>query len=150
MGGMLRRTVLVVVIAVTMAVTAAPVLSGTAAAAADGLTLSASGARLEPGRTTVVLEGSYSCGPFASGLPDRGVFDLTVQQVRRGRTVTAIGYYEPSVCDGSSQSFAATLTTVDGARFTTGPATWTGSGYVEGDSGLQNVHVGPEPITLTR
>jgi hypothetical protein len=129
---------------------AAALAPATAVAADGGLTLSASGARLGPGRTTVVLEGTYSCGPFASGLPDRGVLDLTVQQVRRGRTVTALGYLEPTVCDGTAQDYAATLTTIDGARFTTGPATWTGSGYVEGDSTMQHVHVGPEPITLTR
>jgi hypothetical protein len=35
-------------------------------------------------------------------------------------------------------------------RFRAGAATWAGSGYVEGDTGLQHVQVGPTPITLTR
>jgi hypothetical protein len=90
------------------------------------------------------------CGPFASGLPDRGVIDLSVEQVRRGHTVTAYGYLEPSVCDGTPQSFDVTLTGTSGQRFRAGAATWAGSGYVEGDTGLQHVQVAPTPITLTR
>jgi hypothetical protein len=119
-------------------------------AAADGLTVTASSAELGPHRTSVVLRGSYSCGPFASGLPDRGVIDLSIEQVRRGDTVAAFGFLEPSVCDGTSQPFNVTLTGTGGQRFRAGAATWAGSGYVEGDTGLQHVQVAPTPITLTR
>jgi hypothetical protein len=119
-------------------------------AAATGLTVTADTATLGPQRTSVVLAGTYSCGPFASGRPDRGVIDLTVQQTRMGDTVTAIGYLEPAVCDGSAQPFAVTLTGTGGKRFQRGAATWTASGYVEGDTGMQNVNVLPTPIVLTK
>jgi hypothetical protein len=98
----------------------------------------------------VVLRGSYSCGPFASGLPDRGAIDLSIQQRRRGNTVTALGFLEPSVCDGTSQRFNVTLTGTGEQRFQAGAATWAASGYVEGDTGLQHVHVAPTPIRITR
>jgi hypothetical protein len=119
-------------------------------AAQDGLTVTATSAELGPRRTSVVLRGSYSCGPFASGVPDRGVIDLSIEQVRRGDTVVAFGFLEPSVCDGSSQRFDVVLTGTGGQRFRAGAATWAGSGYVEGDTGLQHVQVAPTPITLTR
>ena len=126
-------------------------VSGALPVAADpGLTLSAAGADLGPGRTTVVLSGEYSCGPFVSGHPDRGVIDLTVQQVKPRRTVTAYGYLEPTVCDGTDQPFATTLTVTGTTPLRVGRATWSGSGYVEGDTGLQHVTVAPTSITLTR
>lgn len=143
MGGMVRRVVLV--IGVVLAVTLAP-----AAEVGADLTLSASSARLGADRTSVVLRGSYTCGPFASGLPDRGVIDFTVAQGSGSRTVTAFGYLEPSVCDGSAQRYKVTVTGTSGRRFRAGPATWAASGYVEGDTGLQHVHVDPTPIMLWR
>jgi hypothetical protein len=97
-----------------------------------------------------VLAGTYSCGPFASGRPDRGVIDLSVQQLRMGDTVAAYGYLEPAVCDGTSQPFQVTLTGTGGKRFQRAAATWGASGYVEGDTGVQNVHVPPTPIMLMR
>jgi hypothetical protein len=122
-----------------------------AAAAADvGLTLTADTATLGPHRTSVVLRGTYSCGPFASGRPDRGVIDLSVEQRQPSGMVTAFGFLEPAVCDGTSQPFEVTLTGTGGRRFRQGAATWAGSGYVEGDTGLQHVHVSPTPIALVR
>jgi hypothetical protein len=150
MGGVVRRAVLLVAAMAAVGVMAVGSSATAVHAAEDGLTLSASSARLGAGRTSVVLRGTYSCGPFASGLADRGVIDLTVQQVRWSGTVTAYGYLEPTVCDGDPQSYAVTLTGTGTGRFTTGPAIWSGSGYVEGDGGLQHVHVGPSPITITR
>ena len=97
-----------------------------------------------------MLAGSYACGPFASGRPDRGVIDLSVEQVHGRRTVTAFGFLEPTVCDGTSQPFAVTLTGTGGQRFRVGPATWIGSGYVEGDTGLQHVQVPPTAIIVTQ
>lgn len=141
MGGMVRRAVLM--LGLVLAVTLAP-----AAEAGADLTLTASSARLGPDRTSVVLRGSYTCGPFASGLPDRGVIDLSVQQVRGVTTVTAYGYLEPSVCDGSAQPYRITLTGTSGQRFRVGSATWAASGYVEGDTGLQHVHVEATSISL--
>jgi hypothetical protein len=139
------RTTLVVLL------TLPALLIPAAGAAADvGLTLTADTATLGPHRTSVVLRGTYSCGPFASGRPDRGVIDLSVEQVRMGDTVTAHGFLEPAVCDGTSQSFEVTLTGTGGRRFRQGAATWSGSGYVEGDTGLQHVQVPPTPIVLMR
>jgi hypothetical protein len=139
-----RRTVTVL-----LALTAA-LVPAAGAAAATGLALTADTATLGPHRTSVVLAGTYSCGPFASGRPDRGVIDLSVEQSRMGDTVKAIGYLEPAVCDGSAQPFEVTLTGTGGRRFQRGAATWSASGYVEGDTGTQNVHVAPTPIVLTK
>ena len=134
-------------VTVLLALTAA--LIPTAGVAADaGLTLTADTATLGPHKSSVVLRGTYSCGPFASGRPDRGVIDLSVQQTRRNATVTAIGYLGPSICDGTSQRFKVTLTSTGGERFRRGEATWGASGYVEGDTGLQHVQIPPTPILI--
>jgi hypothetical protein len=119
-------------------------------AADAGLTLTAETVTLGPHRTSVVLGGTYTCGPFASGRPDRGVIDLSVQQDRESGTVAAFGFLEPAVCDGTTQPFEVTLTGTGGKRFRQGAATWIASGYVEGDTGLQHVQVPPTPIALTR
>jgi hypothetical protein len=119
-------------------------------AADAGLTLTAETAMLGPHRTSVVLGGTYTCGPFASGRPDRGVIDLSVQQDRESGTVAAFGFLEPAVCDGTTQPFEVTLTGTGGKRFRQDAATWSASGYVEGDTGLQHVQVPPTPIALTR
>jgi hypothetical protein len=136
---------------VTVVLGLTAVLIPAVGSAADaGLSVTATTATLSPGGTSVVLEGTYSCGPFASGRPDRGVIDLSIQQRHAGRTVAAIGYLEPAVCDGTSEPFEVTLTSTDGGRLRKGAATWSASGYVEGDTGTQNVHVLPTPIALTR
>jgi hypothetical protein len=145
MGTAVGRTIVFLAVVSAMAVAGARVV-----AAQDGLTVTATSAELGPQRTSVVLRGSYTCGPFASGVPDRGVIDLSIEQVGRGRTVAAYGFLEPSVCDGTSQPFDVVLTGTGGKRFRAGAATWAGSGYVEGDTGLQHVQVAPTPITLTR
>jgi hypothetical protein len=120
-------------------------------AAADvGLTLTADTATLGPHRSSVVLRGTYSCGPFASGRPDRGVIDLSIEQHHPSGTVAAFGFLEPAVCDGTSQPFEVTLTGTGGKRFRQGAATWSASGYVEGDTGLQFVQVPPTPIVLMK
>jgi hypothetical protein len=145
MGTAVGRTIVFLAVVSAMAVAGAGVV-----AAQDGLTVTATSAELGPQRTSVVLRGSYTCGPFASGVPDRGVIDLSIEQVGRGHTVAAYGFLEPSVCDGTSQPFDVVLTGTGGKRFRAGAATWAGSGYVEGDTGLQHVQVAPTPITLTR
>ena len=138
------RTTVMVLLALTAAL-----IPATGAAAATGLTVTADTATLGPQRTSVVLAGTYSCGPFASGRPDRGVIDLTIQQTRMGDTVTAImSFFQPGM--SNAQRFAVTLTGTGGRRFQRGAATWTASGYVEGDTGLQHVHVPPTPIVLTK
>ena len=134
-----------------VALLAAGVLAGTAvpAGADEGLTVTATSARTASAATDVVLSGTYACGPFTSGVPDRGVIDLTVTQ-GRGRAATAYGYLEPAVCDGTAQPFTTTLTGVSGRTFHPGPATWSASGYVEGDGGLQHTSVPPTAIRLRR
>lgn len=139
-----RTTVMVLLALIAALIPAA------GAAADPGLTLTAATATLGPHRTSVVLGGSYSCGPFASGVPDRGVIDLSVEQPRRDGVVAAYGFLEPSVCDGTSQPFEVTLTGTGGMRFRQGAATWIASGYVEGDTGLQHVQVPPTPIILVK
>jgi hypothetical protein len=123
-----------------------------AGVAADvGLTLTADIATLGgPHRSSVVLRGTYSCGPFASGHPDRGVIDLSIEQHHPSGTVAAFGFLEPGVCDGTSQPFEVTVTGTGGKRFRQGAATWIASGYVEGDTGMQFVQVPPTPIVLMR
>jgi hypothetical protein len=49
----------------------AALLPAVGLAADAGLTLTADTATLGPHRTSVVLAGTYTCGPFASGRPDR-------------------------------------------------------------------------------
>jgi hypothetical protein len=145
MGTVVRRTIVLLAV-----VWATAMVGAEGVAAQDGLTVAATSAELGAQRTSVVLRGSYSCGPFASGVPDRGVIDLSIEQVRGGHTVAAYGFLEPSVCDGGSQPFDVVLTGTGGKRFRAGTATWAGSGYVEGDTRLQHVQVAPTPITLTR
>ena len=139
----MARTTVTVLLALTAALIPAAGL-----AAEAGLTLTANKATLASHRTSVVLRGTYSCGPFASGRPERGVIDLGVRQTRGDATVDAIGYLEPSICDGTSRPFKVTLTSTGDERFRRGAATWSASGYVEGDTGLQDVHVPPTPILL--
>jgi hypothetical protein len=122
----------------------------TPASAAEGLAIDVNAGALGPGRTTVMLAGDYSCGPFTSGVPDRGTIDITVQQQQGRRTVTGYGYLEPTVCDGTDQHFTATVTAVGTSRFRVGAATWSASGYVEGDGGLQHTSVPPTALAITR
>ena len=127
--------------------------SGTASAAgpgtaASGLTVTARWALLGDAPTTVVLVGRYTCGPFPGGVPDRGVIDLGLTQVVNATEVRGIGYLTPTVCDGTAQWFAAELTTVGGAAFRRGTATWAASGYVEGGGGMQHGSVPPTRIRI--
>lgn len=119
-------------------------------AAVDGLTVAVDTGTPGPGRTTVVVAGHYSCGPFSSGTPDRGTIDLTLHQRHGRRTVTGHGYLDPTTCDGTDQLFTATVTAVGTGRFHRGDATWSASGYVEGDSRLQHTAIPPTALVLTR
>jgi hypothetical protein len=100
-------------------------------------------AKLAADPTVVVLDGTYSCGPFTGGVPERGVVDLTVRQAQ----VTGFGFFEPTVCDGTRQRFAASVTAVSGS-FRRGPATWSASGFLEGIPKSQNVFVPDTPIRI--
>ena len=81
---------------VTVVLGLTAVLIPAVGSAADaGLSVTATTATLSPGGTSVVLEGTYSCGPFASGRPDRGVIDLSIQQRHAGRTVARSATWNP-------------------------------------------------------
>jgi hypothetical protein len=117
------------------------------AEAAAGLTVDARYALLSADHTRVLLVGDYACGPFTDGVPDRGVIDLEIKQIVDGVEVRAIGFLEPTRCDGAEHRYAASLLTIAGT-LRRGTATWTASGYVEGDESLQSVFVPPTPIRL--
>jgi hypothetical protein len=135
---------------ITALLVLAPAGAATAgpATAATGLTVTARWALLADDPTAVVLVGQYSCGPFAGGVPARGVIDMGVTQVVGGVDVRGIGYLTPTVCDGTRQWYAVELTTVGGATFRRTAARWSASGYVEGDGGMQNVSVPPTRIGI--
>ena len=136
----LRRAILTVTVAAVLAV-------GPAAWAQDetfGFTIDA--ARLAADRHTVVVSGSYTCGPFdATGA---GVVDLTVVQ---GRT-TGFGYVPILLCDGSAQAYQAEVVSNSDRRFKRGAARATASGYVEGvrdgQGFLQTTRVDNQRITI--
>jgi hypothetical protein len=118
-----------------------------ASAITSGLNVAAQGAFVQEDRAAVVLIGWYTCGPFANGVPDRGVVDLTIRQTARDVETTAFGFLTPTVCDGRGQRFAIDITAVDGT-FKRGPARWSASGYVEGSTGIQTVFVPPTRINI--
>jgi hypothetical protein len=99
------------------------VLVGTSGAVsvAAGLTITARRAVLTGEGASVTLTGTYTCGPFPGGIPDRGVIDFT---------------------------FSVDLPSVSELRFRHGVALWSASGYVEGDGGLQTVSVPPTAIRI--
>jgi hypothetical protein len=140
----------IAILFITMVLMLAPAGAATAgpATAATGLTVTARWALLADDPTAVVLVGQYSCGPFAGGVPDRGVIDMAVAQVVDGVEVRGIGYLTPTVCDGNRQWYAVELTTVGGATFRRAAARWSASGYVEGDTGVQSVSVPPARIRI--
>lgn len=119
-----------------------------ASAAGTGLTISARSAVLGAGGVSVTLAGTYSCGPFTSGVPDRGVIDLTVSQSVHGVIVNGYGYLEPTVCDGTAQPYAVDVTTFGQQGFRRGWAQWSASGYVEGDGGMQHGGASPTAIRI--
>lgn len=138
----LRRAVLAVLVAATLAV--AP-----AAWALDetfGFTIDT--ARLAADRHTVVASGTYTCGPFdTTGV---GVVDLTVEQ----GGVTGFGDVPILTCDGTAQAYQAEVVSNSAQEFKRGAATAIASGYVEGmvggESFLQTTRVDNRRITIKR
>ncbi|HEX3211759.1 MAG TPA: hypothetical protein VH016_04280, partial [Actinomycetota bacterium] len=114
-----------------------------------GFTIDA--ARLAADRHTVVVSGSYTCGPFdLNVVGGGGTVDLTVRQGR----VTGFGYVPIEVCDGTARDWQEEVTTFGGPTFMRGAARATASGYVEGVRGgqgvLQTTRVDNQRITITR
>jgi hypothetical protein len=138
----LRRAILTVTVAAVLAV-------GPAAWAQDetfGFTIDAG--RLAADRHTVVVSGSYTCGPFDEIGP--GFVDLTVVQ---GRT-TGHGSVPILLCDGSAQAYQADVVSNSDRQFKRGAGRATASGYVEGVRGnlrfLQTTRVDNQRITIKR
>jgi hypothetical protein len=125
-----------------------PAPAGAAATVGGGLTVTARSAVLDTGGMSVTLAGTYSCGPFTTGEPDRGVIDLTVTQPAGGVVVNGYGYLEPTACDGAAHRFTVEVTTFGAQPFRRGLAQWSASGYVEGDGGLQHGSVPPTTIRI--
>ena len=144
----MRRILTVLAVSVLTLSTALVVSTGAASAAQAGLTVTARSALRNVGGEGVTLAGTYSCGPFTGGVPDRGVIDLTISQSAGGVSVIGYGYLEPTVCDGVAHGYAVEVTTVSAQKFRRGAAQWSSSGYVEGDGGLQHGHVPPTPIRI--
>jgi hypothetical protein len=94
---MMRKSLAVLAFCVILAT-----MSGAVSVTA-GLFVTANRAILTGLGTSVTLVGGYTCGPFANGVPERGVVDFTIQQSQAGGTVTGFGYLEPAVCDGQAK-----------------------------------------------
>jgi hypothetical protein len=135
------------VLATAVLATALLVPTGAAAARA-GLTVTAGSVVRSPGGMSVTLTGTYSCGPFAAGVPDRGVIDLTVSQAGTAGAINGYGYLDPTACDGAAHPYTVELTTYGEQAFRRGPAQWSASGYVEGDGTMQHGGVAPTPIRI--
>ncbi|HYN18562.1 MAG TPA: hypothetical protein VEY96_10815, partial [Actinomycetes bacterium] len=81
-------------------------------------------------RHTVVVGGTYTCPPLNLEVTGGGgVIDLTVQQGR----VTGFGYVPVLVCDGTTQTWQADVTTFGDRQFKRGPARASASGGVHGE-----------------
>ncbi len=138
----MRKSLAVLALCAVLATTAGAV-SVTA-----GLFVTAGRALLTGAGSSVTLVGGYTCGPFAEGVPDRGVIDFTIRQTVAGGTVTGFGFLAPTVCDGQAQLFTVDLPSTSGLRFRSGAALWSASGYVEGNGGQQTVSVPPTAIRI--
>jgi hypothetical protein len=133
-------------------VVAAAVAAGPAAWAQDGtFPFRADRARLAADRHTVVVGGTYTCGPLdLDVVSGGGTVDLTVRQGR----VQGFGFAPIEVCDGTAQAFQAAVTTFSEPVFKRGGATLLASGQVRGELDGVRVTLVPAPgrqrITITR
>jgi hypothetical protein len=105
-------------------------------------------ARLAADRHTVVVSGTYTCGPFDT--TGAGFVDL---DVRQGRT-TGFGSVPVEVCDGAARAYQAEVVSNSDRQFKRDAARASASGYVEGVRGgqwfLQTTLVESQRITITR
>jgi hypothetical protein len=145
MRAALRRAVLVGMVSAAIA-------AGPPAWAQDGtfgFTIDA--ARLAADRHTVLVSGTFTCGPLdLDVVGGGGTVDLTVRQGQ----VTGFGFVPIQVCDGTARDYLAEVTTFGERRFRQGTATATASGFVQGERDGQPVTlttaVTDQPITITR
>jgi hypothetical protein len=119
---MLRRTVLAVLVAAMVAVTAAPA----ALAQEPLLRFTVDGARLTSDPHTVVVSGTYRCPVLDLDVSGGNTIDLTVSQGE----VNGFGQVTIEVCDGTTQTWREDVTTFGEPAFTTGRASALASGLV--------------------
>jgi hypothetical protein len=108
-------------------------------------------ARLATDRHTVVVSGTYTCGPLdLDVVGGGGTIDLTVRQGR----VVGFGFVPIEVCDGAVQAWQADVTTFGERRFKRGAARASASGLVNGERDGQpvtlRVDIPDQRIDLTR
>jgi hypothetical protein len=124
-------------------VVAAAVAAGPAAWALDEtFPFRADKARLAADRHTVVVSGTYSCGPVdLDVVGGGGSVELTVRQGQ----VQGFGYAPVEVCDGSAKAFQAEVTTFGQPVFKRGGATLIAGGQIRGQRDGQDVTLVPTP-----
>ena len=118
----LRRSVLTVLVAALVAVVAAPA----ALAREPRLRFAVDGARLTADPHTLVVSGAYRCPVLDLNVPGGNTIDLTVSQ----GGVNGFGGVTVEVCDGTTQTWQAEVTTFGEPAFTTGRASALASGLV--------------------
>ena len=118
----LRRSVLTVLVAALVAVVAAPA----ALAREPRLRFAVDGARLTADPHTLVVSGTYRCPVLDLNVPGGNTIDLTVSQ----GGVNGFGGVTVEVCDGTTQTWQAEVTTFGEPAFTTGRASALASGLV--------------------
>ena len=141
----IRRAVLAAMVAVLVAVAPA------ARAQEETLPFSIDGARLATDRHTVVVSGTYTCGPLdLDVVGGGGSIDLTVRQ----GPVEGFGGVQIEVCDGTTQTWQVDVTTFGDRRFKRGAARASASGLVFGERDGQpvtlRVDIPDQQITITR
>jgi hypothetical protein len=119
---MLRRAVLAVLVAALVALAAAPAAS----ARTPRLRFAVDGARLTADPHTLVVSGTYRCPVLDLNVPGGITIDLTVSQ----GGVNGFGGVTVEVCDGTTQTWQAEVTTFGEPAFTTGRASALASGLV--------------------
>ena len=142
----LRRVILAILVAATVVV-------GPAAWAQDeSFEFTVDAARLAADRHTVLVSGTYTCGPLdLNVVGGGGTIDLTVRQGR----VSGFGFVPIQVCDGATQHYQADVTTFGGRPFKRGNATASASGIVHGEDAAGQgvdlrVEIQNQPIAITR
>jgi hypothetical protein len=120
----LRRVILTVLVAATVAVSPA------AWAQDEPFEFTVDAATLAADRHTIVVSGTYTCGPMdLDVVGGGGTVDLTVRQGR----VTGFGFVPILHCDGSVQTYQAEVTTFGTPQFQRGAARASASGIVHGE-----------------
>jgi hypothetical protein len=119
---MRRLAVLAVLVVALVALATAPAAS----ARAPRLQFAFDGARLTADPHTVVVSGTYRCPVLDLNVPGGNTIDLTVSQGE----VNGFGGVTVEVCDGTTQTWQAVVTTFGEPAFATGSASALASGLV--------------------